>query len=341
MITIRLDSHSVSKIRLSTSPLTEVAAWLHLTSTQRHHVVFGDTGSSARFALRDREVRFASQMLGPNAAGYALDLLFPKPPPGGPDHALDGQLQVLRGTPPEAVEEQLTTYYGGFQRIPRDVHLAVEADRFTERLTNGLQRFWRTSLVDQYGGLEDLVMSDLGDRARAMAQGGVGQMLNNLHPKVGWVDNRLEVYSRYAATLDLVGVDLVVAPAVLALPYLQVTTNDPDNMLLTYPVAGMGRTPRSAKPALSELVGASRARILRDLGTPRSTIALSKRHRLAASTVSHHLGVLLAAGLVRRTRRGATVQYWRGERGDALVRTPGSAGPAARHQPRRAPRHER
>jgi len=319
MITIRLDGCSIGKIRLSTSPLTDVAAWLHLSSARRQHLVFGDTGSSARFALRDPEVRFASQLLCPNGAGYSLDLLFPKPPPSRADRTLDGQLEVLRGTPPAVVAEQLTTYYGGIERLPRNIRPVLEAGRFTERLTNGLQRFWRTALADQYAALEDLVTSDLNERSRAMAHGGVGQMLNNLHPKAGWVGDRLLVSCRYEATLDLVGVDMVVAPAVLAFPYFQVVTDDPGNMLVLYPVPGLGRSRRSGRATLTNLVGLTRARILRDLATPRSTTALSRRHRLAASTVSYHLGVLLASGMVHRTRRGATVEYRRSALGDALV----------------------
>jgi transglutaminase-like putative cysteine protease len=40
---------------------------------------------------------------------------------------------------------------------------------------------------------------------------------------------------------------------------------------------------------------------------------------LSASTVSYHLGVLLDAGMVHRTRRGLAVEYARSARGDTLV----------------------
>jgi len=101
----------------------------------------------------------------------------------------------------------------------------------------------------------------------------------------------------------------------------QCVTDDPDNAVVIYPVAGLGTTPRPRTSTLVDLVGASRARILHDLDRPRSTTELSRRHQLSASTVSYHLGVLLDAGMVHRTRRGLAVEYARSARGDTLVLT--------------------
>jgi DNA-binding transcriptional ArsR family regulator len=166
--------------------------------------------------------------------------------------------------------------------------------------------------------LAQAVQADLDQWAGTMATYGVGGLLTTLHPEITWMGQSLRIAKPFDETSRLADSDLVIAPNVLGPPRLAVQVCDPRNAVLRLPVRrSMGD--RAGALSLASLVGVSRAAILMDLATPSSTTELSRRHGLAPSTVSHHLGVLLNSGLVHRHRSGAVVQYRRSQQGDSLV----------------------
>jgi DNA-binding transcriptional ArsR family regulator len=59
--------------------------------------------------------------------------------------------------------------------------------------------------------------------------------------------------------------------------------------------------------------------VLAALDAPRPTGEIAQRLGLSAPSVSQHLGVLKAAGLVHASRVGRLVLYARTQRGDALL----------------------
>ncbi|WP_220040129.1 ArsR/SmtB family transcription factor [Nonomuraea aridisoli] len=77
--------------------------------------------------------------------------------------------------------------------------------------------------------------------------------------------------------------------------------------------------PAAAPSALTALLGAPRARLLRLLDEPLPTVELARRVRVTPSAVSQHLRVLYAAGLVTRARDGRQVLYRRSPLGDELA----------------------
>ncbi|SCF03527.1 ArsR/SmtB family transcription factor [Micromonospora mirobrigensis] len=112
--------------------------------------------------------------------------------------------------------------------------------------------------------------------------------------------------------------ELVLVPCVSAWPRLVVQICDPADAMLAYPVTGGSSR---VTPSVEALLGRSRYRVLRHTGVPVSTTELSRTLRVAPSTVSHHLGVLLDAGLVSRARRGRSVLYRRTPAGQRLLDT--------------------
>lgn len=89
---------------------------------------------------------------------------------------------------------------------------------------------------------------------------------------------------------------------------------------------GQHRDPPQASPstptppdALARLLGPNRAALLHALDEPASTTALAHRLGLAPSSVSAHLAVLRAAGLLGSHRLGREVHYARTPLGDSLV----------------------
>lgn len=105
----------------------------------------------------------------------------------------------------------------------------------------------------------------------------------------------------------------------------------PDHpLLLVYP-AGPGfplPTPSSttapATDALADVLGTSRARILRLLETPHTTTELADHAHLSLPSASSHSAALRRAGLITTHREGRSVQHSRTELGRMLT----EAGPA-------------
>jgi DNA-binding transcriptional ArsR family regulator len=75
-----------------------------------------------------------------------------------------------------------------------------------------------------------------------------------------------------------------------------------------------------ADDRLSVLLGRSRASVMRQLATPRTTTALATVLGLAPSTISEHLALLVSSAAARRFRRANKVYYELSDAGRALVR---------------------
>jgi DNA-binding transcriptional ArsR family regulator len=71
---------------------------------------------------------------------------------------------------------------------------------------------------------------------------------------------------------------------------------------------------------LARLIGRPRAVLLTALAEPASTTGLAARARLPVSSVSEHLAILRAAGLVSTTRTGRYLVHQRTALGVALAR---------------------
>lgn len=326
MITAELGAATLAATRLAASPAIEIVEWLRLAATGRRHPRWGDTGPAARTALSHPDVQLVAAVLPQADSAYTPDLLTPKPEAGTAERTLRAQLEAIAGTTADVVEEQLLKHRFAGTEAPRRVSAAIDGGTFARRAANGVWRFWRSALVQQWSALQSTLEAEMSVRATVMARSGVGSVLGSLHPRIQWRDGRLEVQSAHHLVSQLPASELVLIPSVLTWPAVSTQFTDPSGAMLSYPAAGPDTAP-AGRTAVPELVGRSRAALLGDLGVSRSTSELSRRHGLAPATVSYHLGVLLRAGLVTRIRERQLVYYRRNAPADALL---GEDPPAAR-----------
>jgi DNA-binding transcriptional ArsR family regulator len=319
MIVVRLSARSVAGVRLAQSPATEIAAWLRISAFGGHHPLLGDPGPSARFAMRHPDVALIATVLR-GCTGYVPDFLTPKPSAGPWARTLGDQLDRVRDASCETVAAQLLVGTHPGHGVPTGVRRAMESGTLSRRAANGLHRFWRAALADNWQTLDAAMAADLRRRAWTMATNGIGHALDSLHPKLRWSGDHLRINMRYEEESDLTDAELVLSPAILGWPRIRVQVCDPGNAVIVYPAREFDVGGHRNAPLLATLVGTSRASILAGLNTPATTTQLSRAHGLAPSTVSHHLSVLVEAGMVTKARSGAVVHYQRTERGDALVR---------------------
>jgi DNA-binding transcriptional ArsR family regulator len=134
---------------------------------------------------------------------------------------------------------------------------------------------------------------------------------------VSWDGVLLRIDMPYAERVRFVDQELVLSPSVTQWSHLLVQVCC-DDASLVYPTSRVVRSSRDAS-ALAELLGRTRAGILRDLAVERTPTDLAARHSLAKPTVSHHLRVLVRTGLVYREPEGKQIHYGLTSRGRSLV----------------------
>jgi len=125
-----------------------------------------------------------------------------------------------------------------------------------------------------------------------------------------------------AADVELAGRGPLLVPTAFTWPVAWPRTDAPWDPALVYPPPGIGDLWHAEAPrdeALESLLGRRRARVLRELDRPASTLDLARRLGVSAGGINDHLKVLRQAGLVAGRREGREVIYSRTEKGEALV----------------------
>jgi DNA-binding transcriptional ArsR family regulator len=317
VIVVRPDAGTLARIRLAPSPAVEVVSWIRLAAVGGRHPAFGDSGAAARFALRDRDVSLVARAIG---SGRSIPhLLTPTPTAAAWARGWADQLEQICQAPAELAADILSPVRGagnGPIVIPTDVRRAVDAGSFARRAAHGLRRFYDLALAEPDGDLSSVAAADLAHRGQDFATRGLEHVLSTLHRDLRWTGTELHLTLPYDESIALTRADLVLMPTILFRWGIGAQLDSSNSMSLAYPARLVNTAHNRRRQGLPELVGPTRAAILRDLEIPRTTTDLSHRHTLAKSTVSHHLGILLHAGLVARARDGGTVFYSRTEHGD-------------------------
>ena len=253
--------------------------------------------------------------------GYVPD--FVAPPPCEPGLTFYDELARLRETPAEVVSAEV-------ERAAKESAPAAElASRFRgdarglrEAIADALERYWTISLAPDWPRLEALLDGEILARARTLALGGPGVVLNTLHPRIAYTGDGVDVESPQTARVPYG--DLLLVPSVFAWPDV-FTVHDPAwRASIYYPARGIGTLWTSSSgnhrpDPLALVMGRGRASVLRALAASSTTEELAVRLRLAPSSVSAHLQRLRRAGLLERLRIGPRVYYSRSAAGQGVI----------------------
>ncbi len=155
-----------------------------------------------------------------------------------------------------------------------------------------------------------LVTADLGRRRAVLAEHGSGALLDGLHPGIRWRPPWLEIDTPTDGDIELNGRPVRLMPSMFMRdrPRVLVEPNGP--CFVTFPVPGrlIPSTADSGDP-LAELLGRTRAAVVRALGDGCSTGELAARTGMSQSTASEHAAVLRRAGLLTTHRTGRSVHH--------------------------------
>jgi DNA-binding transcriptional ArsR family regulator len=306
---LRFRSEDLLQCRFAISPLNETTDALR--SLSRH-------GAEAYHLPWQRQARRLVPALGigpllaiMSVPGYQPDFL--NPAPDGPFTEIDAELDRVRQTPPAKVAAELAECLGDHPL------LAGGPAEARDLLADMLRRAWAALIEPWWQRLRDVLDADITYRARRLADAGVAATLGELDPKVSWAEGAVRFAIRGTRELDVSGTELVLIPSVFSWPNAAVSFDPP---AVIYPARGVaGIWQPGARPAgdLGRLIGKSRATVLAALAEPASTTGLAARTGIPVSSVSEHVSVLRATGLVATTRTGRFLVHQRTALGVALA----------------------
>jgi DNA-binding transcriptional ArsR family regulator len=337
MITIRLSTEDLTKVRLAPSPL-----WETVTSfgVLLHH---GRDTVHAPWATRARRVLPGTD-LSPLLAAMCLERHCPdflSPPPDASVATFDEELERLRCTPTEVVHKEVRMLVQAqkeqFGPLSPDKARLLEIylsdpEGSLKRLVDTLRRYHDLTIAPYWQRIQEHLEGDTIKRGQALALGGVQTLLSNLHPKVSYSGGVLELEKTYEAVVEPAGRGITLVPCVFAWPRVDVLVQPGYRPTLAYGPRGVARLWSSSSPApngtaLEAALGAGRASVLKSLSPmPTTTTELAHQLRLSPSAVSAHLTRLKAAELVEPHRTGRNVYYRLSYAGESLLGIFGELG---------------
>ncbi|WP_222853349.1 MarR family transcriptional regulator [Fodinicola acaciae] len=163
---------------------------------------------------------------------------------------------------------------------------------------------------------------DRGLRACALLDGGVDALLSSLRPTMQWHSPVLEASFPSEQDLHLRGRGLVLVPSYFCWDK-PVTLADPDlPPVLVYPAAYDPPDAEAPEAALGNLIGTTRATVLRAIGAGggTTTTELARSTGMSPASTSEHTKVLREAGLVTSIRNGNSVLHATTPLGRGLLR---------------------
>ena len=322
MIRIEIDEPTLARTRIAISPLAETVCGLYLLQRNPDGAPWPYDG----WALRAREILRTDPATAParfylDQPSSSPDFLCPIPPTATP--TIEEQLDQLRRTSAETVEEQLTRYYPAGDLPPDLRPFRDDRSRAFGRLADGLGAYWEAAIAPHWPAMRAALDEEVLLRARALAADGPDALLSRLHERIRWERPVLTLVKPLDQSFVAVNQRLLLVPLIFSRGALMCSSDHSEIVMVTYQARGSALLASSPPPVsddrLAILVGRGRAAVLRALSVPATTTGLASALGLAPSTISEHLAGLQAAGVVHRRRAGRRVLYGLEPAGTALV----------------------
>lgn len=318
-IVLRFRSEDLLQCRFAISPLNETADALR-SLTRR--------GAAAYHLAWRRQARqrVPGLRIGPllailSARGYQPDFL--NPAPGSPAGDIGAELDRVRATPPGKVAAELRQFLDG-QAAGSDSRrehpeLGEDPAAVRDMLADMLARAWAALVEPWWPRIRDVLDADITYRARRLADAGVAAALGELDSHVSWQDGVLRFAAHVDSEMDVSGTELVLVPSVLAWPSAGICYDPPAIIYAARGAFNVWEPGRGSERDLERLLGRTRAILLRALAESASTTGLAARTGIPVSSVSEHLAVLRANGLMSTTRISRFLLHQRTEMGAKLA----------------------
>lgn len=318
MVTFHLPDARVADVRFAVSPLVETVLSLRVLAAPERFPLQVPWERRARERLADLGADGTLTVLRAllNEHGHTPDALTPAP--RALHASMADELGWLRATDPALLARDVVDVTGRLDP-------ALGSGRaMVRRVADALEAYWQACLAPDWPRIRAVMQADLAHRGHVVARHGMPAALDGLSPTVHLDGDRLEVASRHGIdhTVEVGDRPLWLLPSLFTTRAAYPGAPDHPPMVM-YPARGQGGMWGGPPPvdadAVTALLGAPRARLLRMLAEPASTTVLAARAGVTPSAVNQHLRVMAAAGLLVRQRAGRQVLYVRTELGDRLT----------------------
>ncbi|GAA1112973.1 winged helix-turn-helix domain-containing protein [Kribbella jejuensis] len=224
---------------------------------------------------------------------------------------LEPAVEALMETPADVIRDELEPWLP--PEIDRYMRGLLEGRAGSRRaLGNAVRDFHEQVLVPSSAELQRRYGADLGIRSQTLLHGGIDALLSSLHPDVEWSSPVLTTYSpveNWTADIHLNGRGLELYPSPLVTNCLAMDAPD-RRPVLVYPCTDLDAdTEPTATDALADLLGRTRAAVLRSLTHPATTTQLARRLGISLASTSDHTRILRAAGLITTHRAQGTALH--------------------------------
>ena len=316
-VTIRLSGEELAETRFAFSPIWELGMSLYKPMRDpSKHALHLPWIQATREAIEGHDLSLLFAVAPPaglpgDAHAYIPDFL--TPPPATPFPEFEEELEMVAATPPDVVRsdvEMMARSLAGYPVSELTDRIIEDPAGMLPQLVDQMRDYWKLAIEPFWPRIRALHEADVTYRARQLALGGAELLFADLHPMLEWHDGELVINKVYEATVDPAGNGLLLIPAVFDWPgiALMVETEQPT---LSYSPRGIATLWEDAAPertgAMDDLIGGTRADILRVLEIPMTTTELARRLHLTPAAVSQQLGVLRRAGVVDARRQGREV----------------------------------
>jgi DNA-binding transcriptional ArsR family regulator len=310
MIEVRLTAEDVAQLRFGISPLSEALTSLSVLHWPGVHPQYRRwvAATEARIRHLDRELLLALAPPGRPRASLPL---------GDADSSttIADQLQAVADCPAELISAELELVWRGRVMPAAGRRVIAEGPAGARRIADLLGSYWELAVAPYWPVIRGVIEAEIARGARRVAEGGVRALLTDLHPCYEPTDHGVRVVNPDTNwRVDATGRGALLVPSVFTWPYGTVDTGMNGPPSLIYGPRQIGNLWDTVGIAangdpLKDLLGRSRAVILRSVSTPRSTTELARDLQQSPAAVNAHLSTLVRSGLATSWRSGRYVFY--------------------------------
>ena len=313
MLTFRLSEDVLGRTRFAFSPLSEATLSLRLLGEPHPSHVHAPWLRTVRRRLDSVDLPLLLAVAGPGSwiPGFLV------PPADTPRARIEEQLTDVTRLSPAVLAAEMDQTWGARPRPRRLIELLDAGAAGPGILAEAMWDYWDLAIAPFWSRMCGVLEGDVSYRMTALVERGLFALLDDLHPEVSVQGHDLLVDKPHHADATHHASRMTLTPCVFGYPGLIVEDSEEGHFVLTYPAHGVGRLWESldlddqrAGHPLAALFGRTRAAILEHAAGPVSTTQLARELGQSAGSVSQHLTVLKANGLLESRRSGRSVLYW-------------------------------
>ncbi|HZM84716.1 MAG TPA: winged helix-turn-helix domain-containing protein [Candidatus Limnocylindrales bacterium] len=318
MTLLRLGPAALSRCRFAVSPLAETLGSLVALRRSRPEpwVAAWRARHRPAFTRWLRGDGFAAGLVSLVASTKWLPDVVTPPPSGGVQTRLADELSEVAAFADEDVRSSMGEAAAASWE-PRDLSW-LEVAGLAGRVAEVFQTGWERFVAPDWGRRRAVLERDIMHRAGVLAAFGWREAVSGMTRRSVWVgDDAIRFSDQEFADRFIADDGLIFVPYTVGGGWWM--CERADRFALVYPARGAAVEASPRRDGLAVLLGAGRARVVRELARPATSSQLAVVLGVSLGTVSAHLGVLRESGVVSGARAGRGVVYRLTERGEALL----------------------